>query len=189
MKPALFQSRQLHEQRPSEGRHPREEPRTGVVRKASAHLSAQSSAAQASAAQASAVPPSAVPPSAVPRSKRDSGVRLAQRASSSWRCLEPAQPEEHRSRSGSSVSIAQVSLEGRCLRQSGPDEWLPEAAEFVHRAALLVAQGLGFERCRSVCLQGRETVLSVSDSGPGTITGVTGPARQLANVLRSRGLK
>jgi len=57
------------------------------------------------------------------------------------------------------------------------------------QAVRRLAQGLGFERCRSVCLQGRETVLSVSDSGPGTITGVTGPARQLANVLRSRGLK
>ena len=61
--------------------------------------------------------------------------------------------------------------------------------EFVHRAALLVAQGLGFERCRSVCLQGAHAVLTVSDAGPSTVTGVTGPVEQLSNVLRQRGLK
>jgi hypothetical protein len=174
MKPAPFKSRQLPEQRPSEERHRREEPRTGVVRK----VSAQSSQ-----------PRSASPQSVPPRSSRSSGVRLAQRTADGWRCLEPAQPEEARPRRDSSVSIAQVSLNGQRLRHSGPDEWLPEAAEFVHRAALLVAQGLGFERCRSVCLQGPESVLSVSEAGPSTINGVTGPSRQLSNVLRNRGLK
>jgi len=169
MKPVLFKSRQLPEQRPSEERRPREEPRTGVVRKVSAQ--------------------GPEPRSAPPSAKRRSGMRLAQRNSRDWRCLEPAQPEEHRPRRDSKVSIAQVSLNGECLRQSGPDEWLPEAAEFVHRVALLVAQGLGFERCRSVCLQGPEAVLQVSDAGPSTITGVAGPVRQLSNVLRTRGLK
>jgi len=169
MKPALFKSRQIPEQRPSEEQRPRQEPRTGVVRKLSARVPE--------------------PRSAPPRANRSSGVRLAQRLSGGWRCLEPKQPEEQRPRRASSVSIAQVSLNGECLRHSGPDEWLPEAAEFVHRAALLVAQGLGFERCRSVCLQGSQSVLQVSDAGPSTITGVTGPVRQLSGVLRSRGLK
>jgi len=169
MKPAPFKSRQLPGQRSSEERRPSEEPRTGVVRK----VSAQS------------LEPRIVPPS----SNRRSDLRLAQRASRGWRCLEPVQPEEQRPRRDSSVSIAHVSLAGECLHQSGPDEWLPEAVEFVHRAALLVAQGLGFERCRSVCLQGPKSVLSVSDAGPSTVTGVTGPVRQLSNVLRIRGLK
>jgi len=139
-----------------------EEPRTGVVRKM-----------VAAPAQTRAI----------------AAVRPRPRARG-WRCLEPAQSRPRQAdRRDSSVSIAQVSLHGERLRQSGPDEWLPEAAEFVHRAALLVAQGLGFERCRSVCLQGPRTVLSVTDAGPSTITGVAGPARQLSNVLRNRGLK
>jgi len=40
-----------------------------------------------------------------------------------------------------------------------------------------------------VCLQGTDSVLSVSDAGPSTVTGVTGPVEQLSNVLRQRGLK
>jgi len=161
MKPTLFQS-QIFPSRSAAS----EEPRTGVVRKVVA---------------ASCQLPSQVRAIAAVRSRR-----LARY----WRCLEPAQPEPRRAgRSDSTVSIAQLSLQGERLRQSGPDEWLPEAAEFVHRAALLVAQGLGFERCRSVCLQGPRTVLSVTDASPSTITGVAGPARQLSNVLRKRGLK
>ena len=139
-----------------------EEPRTGVVRKMVAQ----------------------------PPQGRVSAALRSRRLARGWRCLEPARPEPRpTTKRDSGVSIAQVSLQGERLRQSGPDEWLPEAAEFVHRAALLVAQGLGFERCRSVCLQGPHSVLCVTDAGPSTITGVAGPARQLSNVLRNRGLK
>jgi hypothetical protein len=108
-----------------------------------------------------------------------------------WRCLELGQPESTRParRDYSRVSIAQLSIRGERLRQSGPAEWLPDTTEFVHRAALLVAQGLGFTRCRGVCLQGERAVLSVSDAGPSTVTGVTGPVEQLSGVLRQRGLK
>jgi hypothetical protein len=141
---------------------PSEEPRTGVVRKVVA----------------------------APGQVRAIAALRPRRPARDWRCLEPAQPEPRRAvKRDSSVSIAQVSLQGERLRQSGPDEWLPEAAEFVHRAALLVAQGLGFERCCSVCLQGPRMVLSVTDASRSTITGVAGPARQLSNVLRKRGLK
>ena len=121
-------------------------------------------------------------------SQRPSGVR---RVSGEWRCLELGQPESPRlgRRDRSRVSIAQLSVSGERLRHSGPAEWLPDATEFVHRAALLVAQGLGFERCRSVCLQGLHSVLAVSDAGPSTVTGVTGPVEQLSSVLRQRGLK
>jgi hypothetical protein len=108
-----------------------------------------------------------------------------------WRCLVLGQPESPRlgRRDYSRVSIAQLSVNGERLRHSGPAEWLPDTTEFVHRAALLVAQGLGFERCRSVCLQGASAVLTVSEAGPSTVTGVTGPVEQLSSVLRQRGLK
>jgi len=167
MKPALFQSqlfpsRSVPSERVPSERAPSEEPRTGIVRKM-------------------VVRPSQLRAIAAVRPRLQAPA---------WRCLEPTQPEPRQvSRRDSSVSVARVSREGERLRQSGPDEWLPEAAEFVHRTALLVAQGLGFERCRSVCLQGPRSVLSVTDAGPSTITGVAGPARQLSNVLRNRGLK
>ena len=137
-----------------------EEPRTGVVRKLNAAVSSA-------------------------RPRRPSGVRSKR----DWRCLEPSAPERRPSERPSNVSIAQLSTQGERLRQSGPDEWLPEATEFVHRAALLVAQGLGFDRCRSVCLQSAAGVLSVADAGPASIVGVVGPARLLSSVLRKRGLK
>ena len=129
---------------------------------------------------------SGVPDSAP--SQRPSGMRPVSRE---WRCLELGQPESPRlaRREDSRVSIAQLSVNGERLRHSGPAEWLPDTTEFLHRAALLVAQGLGFERCRGVCLQGERAVLAISDAGPSTVTGVTGPVEQLSNVLRQRGLK
>ena len=107
-----------------------------------------------------------------------------------WRCLELAEPAPRSpSELEPSISIAQLSTSGERLRQSGPDQWLPEAAEFVHRAALLVAQDLGFERCLSVCLRGETSVLAVSEAGPTTIMSVAGPVDQMSNVLRKRGIK
>ena len=139
---------------------PSEEPRTSVVRKVDARRAATS--------------------------RRESAAP----STGGWRCLESAQPAaRNTSERDPSITIAQVSTNGERLRHSGPDQWLPEAAEFVHRAALLVAHGLGFERCLSVCLRGPSSVLSVSDAGPTTIMSVAGPVAQLSNVLRKRGIK
>jgi len=55
--------------------------------------------------------------------------------------------------------------------------------------ALLVAQGLGFDRCPSVCLRSATGVVSVSEAGPANIVGVSGPIRQMSNVLRRAGLE
>ena len=82
-----------------------------------------------------------------------------------------------------------MSVSGTLLRQRGDQEWLPEASEFVHRLALRVTQGLGFERCQAVCLRGPKSVLSVSEAGPTTIVAVSGPTRALGNVLRRMGLE
>jgi hypothetical protein len=143
----------------SPSQSPMEEPRTSVVRRVDPRRAA------------------ARHQSVAPRSR-------------AWRCLESAQPAPRSpSERDPSISIAQVSTNGERLRHSGPDEWLPEAAEFVHRAALLVAHDLGFERCLSVCLRGPTSVLSVSDAGPTTIMSVAGPVAQLSNVLRKRGIK
>jgi hypothetical protein len=139
---------------------PSEEPRTSVVRKVDPQ--------RAAAARRQSVAPS----------------------TRGWRCLEAGQPAARSpSERDPSISIAQVSTNGERVRHSGPDQWLPEAAEFVHRAALLVAHGLGFERCLSVCLRGPDSVLSVSDAGPTTIMSVAGPVAQMSNVLRKRGIK
>jgi hypothetical protein len=87
------------------------------------------------------------------------------------------------------VSTAQLSFQGERLRHSGPHEWLPDETEFVNRASHLIARGLGFELCRSVCLQGAASVFSVSIAASSTVVGVAGPARPMSNVLRQRGLR
>jgi len=74
------------------------------------------------------------------------------------------------------------------LRQSGPDAWMPEAGEFVHRLALLVAQGLGFDRSRAATLRGPSSVLSVSEAGPSRVVAVSGPVEAMSKVLRKSGL-
>jgi hypothetical protein len=55
--------------------------------------------------------------------------------------------------------------------------------------AVLVAQGLGYDRCRGVCLQSATAVLSVSEAGPTRVVGVAGPQRRMSNVLRRVGLE
>jgi hypothetical protein len=67
--------------------------------------------------------------------------------------------------------------------------WLPDAADFVHRMALLVAQGLGFDRRRGVCLRSATAVLPVSEAGPTRVVAVSGPQRRMSNVLRRVGLE
>jgi hypothetical protein len=110
-----------------------------------------------------------------------------------WRCLEwadrPSQRPAKPNSKNSKVSIVQLSMSGRLLRQTGPSQWLPEASDFVHRMALLVAQGLGFDHCRAVCLRNQSAVLSVTEAGPTKIVAVSGPPRQMPNVLRRMGLE
>lgn len=144
---------------------PSEEPRTGVVRK---------------------VDVSPATRDATPSTSR----RPPASASGAWRCLEWGErPSQRPPQPDPEVSITQVSTSGRVLRQTGPDAWLPEAADFVHRMALLVAQGLGFDHCRGVCLRSATAVLSVSEAGPNRVVGVSGPQRRMGNVLRRSGLE
>lgn len=142
-----------------------EEPRTGVVRRVDVSRAA-------------------------PDATRKTTLRPRANTSGAWRCLEwgerPSQPPPQHD---PEVSIAQVSTSGRVLRETGPDAWLPDAADFVHRMALLVAQGLGFDRCRGVCLRSATAVLSVSEAGPTRVVGVSGPQRRMRNVLSRAGLE
>jgi hypothetical protein len=87
------------------------------------------------------------------------------------------------------VTIVQLSKNGDLLRQNGPDAWLPEAGDFVQRMSRLLAQGLGFRRCRSVCLKGASAVLAVTEAGDSHVVAVSGPVRSLGNVLRRAGLE
>lgn len=109
-----------------------------------------------------------------------------------WRCLDsgrtPGERRRRRARPPAEVSIAQLSSSGDLLRQSGPDAWLPDAADFMHRMSGLLARGLGFERCRSVCLKGQRAVLSVAEAGTKRVA-VTGPMLAMTNVLRRAGLE
>jgi len=115
----------------------------------------------------------------------------AGRSSSEWRCLETwSQPiKQRRQRRNAKVTIVQLSKHGDLIRQNGPDAWLPEASDFVQRMSGLLAQGLGFERCRSVCLKGASSVLQVTEAGDTHVVAVSGPARSMANVLRRAGLE
>jgi hypothetical protein len=82
----------------------------------------------------------------------------------------------------------QLSSGGDLVRQNGPDAWLPEAGDFMHRMAGLVAQGLGFDQCRSLCLKSPNAVLTVAEAGPNVVA-VTGPVGSMTNVLRRAGLE
>jgi hypothetical protein len=107
-----------------------------------------------------------------------------------WRCLEWGQPSrEERPRRNPKVTIVQLSAGGELVRQNGPEAWLPEAGDFMHRMAALVARGLGFERCRSVCLKSPSATLAISEAAEGKTMVVSGPNRSLANVLRRAGLE
>jgi hypothetical protein len=150
-----------------------EEPRTGIVRRVSS---------RPSPAVVRPAPELAVP-----------GERESQPAGSSgeWRCLEVwSRPsKERRQRRNAKVTIVQLSKNGDLIRQNGPDAWLPEAGDFVQRMSQLLAQGLGFERCRSVCLKGASSALTVTEAGDTKVVVVNGPVRSMANVLRRAGLE
>jgi hypothetical protein len=82
----------------------------------------------------------------------------------------------------------QLSRGGDLVRQNGPDTWLPEAGDFVHRMSRLVAQGLGFERCRALYLRSSNAVLTVAEAGE-KVMAVSGPVCSMTNVLRRAGLE
>jgi hypothetical protein len=106
-----------------------------------------------------------------------------------WRCLEWGQaPKERRLKRNSKVTIVQLSS-GDLVRQNGPDEWLPEAGDFVHRMSRLIAQGLGFDRCRSVCLRSPSAALSITEAGNAKVMAVSGPLASMSHVLRRAGLE
>jgi len=151
--------------RQSQQSPPSEEPRTGVVRRVDVSR-------------------------ADPNATRNSSRRPPASASGAWRCLEWGErPSQRPPQRDPEVSIAQVSTSGRVLRQTGPDASLADSAGFVHRMALLVAQGLGFDRCRGVCLRSATAVLSVSEAGPRRVVAASGPQRRMSNVLRRVGLE
>lgn len=155
----------------------RDEPRTGVVRRFSQRSRLGAHVARPAPVQAEPDEPA--------RASQPAG------ASGEWRCLEAwGQPsKERRQRRNAKVTIVQLSTNGDLIRQNGPDAWLPEAGDFVQRMSRLLAQGLGFERCRSVCLKGASAVLTVTEAGENRVVAVTGPQRSMANVLRRAGLE
>jgi hypothetical protein len=134
------------------------------------------------------------PVSRRPSSGRARAARLlgdrAGASSGDWRCLEwdPGQ-KERRPKRNSKVTIAQLTGDGNLIRQNGPDAWLPEAGDFVHRMARLLAQGLGFERCRSLCLRSSSAALAVAEAGETKLVAVSGPLGSMTNVLRRAGLE
>lgn len=154
-----------------------EEPRTGVVRRVTLRSR----------------PTPAVARLAPDASARSQPARESQPAGSSgeWRCLETwnRPSKERRQRRNAKVTIVQLSKNGDLIRQNGPDAWLPEAGDFVQRMSGLLAHGLGFERCRSVCLKGASTVLTVTEAGDTNVVAVSGPVRSMTNVLKRAGLE
>jgi hypothetical protein len=159
-----------------------EEPRTGVVR-VMGRREGQSGARAVERAPA-ALPASEQRPER-PRRERSKS------SASEWRCLEAwSQPtKERRMRRSSKVTIVQLSRNGDLIRQNGPDAWLPEAGDFMQRMSRLLAQGLGFESCRSLCLRGASSVLTVTEAGDTKVVAVSGPTGSMGNVLRRAGLE
>jgi hypothetical protein len=110
--------------------------------------------------------------------------------SADWRCLEwDRAPKERRPKRNSKVTIVQLSSSGDLVRQNGPDEWLPQAGDFVHRMSRLVAQGLGFHRCHSVCLRSSSAALTITEAGDAKVMVVSGPLASMSRVLRRAGLE
>lgn len=164
-----------------------DEPRTGVVRKVQA---ASSGAERASERREKRSFGSGIVRRVEPAKAESETLDRAK--SRAWRCLEWAAVPEKAPRSeppAPRVSIAQITTHGALMRQSGPDETLPETAAFLHRVSTLVAQGLGFRRCRALCVRGTESALSVAQAGANKVVGVSGPLRDMTNVLRRMDLE
>jgi hypothetical protein len=158
------------------------EPQTGVIRRADAASSERESGLIER-------PPSRRPSTGRPRPTRPRGPGNGSRAGD-WRCLEWGQPNrQRRVNENPKVTIVQLSQNGDLLRQNGPEAWLPEAADFIHRMARLLAQGLGKDSCRSLCLRGTNVVLTVNEASESKVIAVSGPLRSMTNVLRRAGLE
>lgn len=169
------------ERRRPEPTHP-DEPRTGVVRRMSVRsIERESGVTRRPSSRAESV------------GKRRAKVPDESRSSASpadWRCLEWGQaPKERRPKRNSKVTIVQLSSGGNLVRQNGPAAWLPDAGDFVHRMSRLVAQGLGFDRCLSVCLRSSSAALSITEAGDGQVVAVSGPLASMTHVLRRAGLE
>jgi hypothetical protein len=159
-----------------------DEPRTGVVRR----VDFTSGERGASARSAPASGRRQQQPSSL---GAPGSSELTAGSSGDWSCLEWGRPaKERRGKRNSKVTIVQLSSGGDLVRQNGPDAWLPEAGDFMHRMAGLVAQGLGFEQCRSLCLKSASAVLTVAEAGPNVVA-VSGPVGSMTNVLRRAGLE
>jgi hypothetical protein len=160
-----------------------DELRTGVVRRADAASERESGGRERSASRQASNGNQRTPP---PRALEDAGQQ------GDWRCLEwggPAKPaKQRRLKRNSKVTIVQLAQSGELVRQNGPDAWLPEAGDFLKRMSRLVAQGLGFDSCRSLCLRGSSAVLSVAEAGE-KVMAVSGPIGSMTNVLRRAGLE
>lgn len=110
-----------------------------------------------------------------------------------WSCLEwkasgKPQRRSRREPTTAKVTIVQLSGEGELIRQNGPDGWLPEAGDFMHRMSMLLARSLGFGECRSLCLRNESSVVAVSSVGSSKVVAVSGPSRSMGNVLRRVGM-
>jgi hypothetical protein len=169
------------EQRRSEPVRP-DEPLTGVVRRMNARTSERRSGLiRRSSSRAESA--------GTLRADAPHDARSAA-PSADWRCLEwDRAPKERRPKRNSKVTIVQLSNGGDLVRQNGPDEWLPEAGDFVHRMSQLVAQGLGFQRCRSVCLRSSSAALTITEAGNAKVMAVSGPLASMSHVLRRAGLE
>lgn len=164
-----------------------EEPRTGVVRRFELVSSPRSPAGAASQAGTRPAPPEGTRRS--PSGSKPAVPARPDRGSREWRCLEWGAGEApRRPARDPRVTVAQLTAEGELVRQSGPDAWLGEAGEFMHRMAALVAQGLGHSRCRALCLKGPSAVVSVSE-GNGRVVASSGPPSTMGNALRRAGLE
>jgi hypothetical protein len=164
------------------------EPRTGVVRKVEHGTSAASVRPKRPSKKGFA---SGIVRRLSAPAMADS-PELEREKSRAWRCLEwaavpdkpaPSEPPAPR------VSIAQITAEGQLVRQSGPNEALPEMVQFIHLMSARIAQGLGFTRCRVLCLRGDRSALSVARASASRVVGVTGPLHDMSNVLRRMDLE
>jgi hypothetical protein len=178
-----------------------EEPRTGVVRRidvpntrvrpaptgaeraprpsARPHAGARTEPARSAATRSSS-----------PARDLDRHANTARDDERAWRCLEWGQPIKDRRRPRDpKVSTAQLSENGELVRHHGPDAWLPEAGDFMHKMAGLIAQGFGFVRCNSMCLKTAGQVLAVSQVGDTQIMAVSGPIESMSHVLKRAGLE
>ena len=169
-------------------RVPAEEPRTGVVRRVDFSAGERRPGLVARSAPPSGRREQPPAPASTPR-----GAPSGSGSAGDWSCLEwggsgNERLPPRRGKRNSKVTIVQLAQSGELVRQNGPDAWLPEAGDFMHRMAGLVAQGLGLSQCRSLCLRSASAVLTVAEAGPNVVA-VSGPVSSMTNVLRRAGLE